>query len=879
MNRRQFLKQTGLATGMAAQGFGAPNARDVAIILDPADPIASAAPVKWAAAELQQALSARGVRVHSDGSLRILVADAASSAARRVLEAAKVTAPAGPEVVALAPGLAAGSDVRGAVYAVLELADRVRHASDPLAALAVRSATVERPSNVIRSIARCFESDVEDKSWFYDRDMWRAYLSMLATHRYNRFSLTLGLGYNFPRSVRDVYFYFAYPFLVPVPGYNVRAAPLPDAERDRNLETLRFIGEETVKRGLQFQLAVWTHAYRWIDSPQANYTIEGLTPANHAPYCRDALTAVLKACPAISGVTFRVHGESGIPEGSYDFWKTVFDGIARCGRRVEIDMHAKGIDQKTIDVALATGMPVNVSPKYWAEHMGLSYHQAAIRELERSTREAERESPFTVSGGSRRFTRYGYADLLPENRRYGILHRIWPGTQRLLLWGDPAQAAGYGRASSFCGSVGVELCEPLSFKGRMGSGLPGGRCAYANASLNPKYDWDKYLYTYRLWGRLIYNPDADPEGWRRYLRKEFQSGAQAAELALANASRVLPLVTTAHGVSGSNNTYWPEVYTNMPIVDPERRHPYRDTPTPRRFGAVSPFDPQLFSRADDFAKELAEGKRSGKYSPLEVAQWLEDFAGAAAKNLKEAETRAGTRSNPEFRRLAADVAIQSGLGQFFAWKLRAAVLWALHERTGDSPALQEALKAYRAARAAWAEMANGAKGIYAADITYGMVPHMRGHWLDRLAAIDEDIADMEKRLQQARAGGTAPAGKEQQAVRAALERPRRPSASARHTPAARFRPGEPLAIELSLEKGNGRQVTLHYRHVNQAELWRADGMQWRDNRYRAVIAGDYTRSPYPLQYYFELHEESAAWLYPGFEATLSNQPYFVVRQA
>ena len=35
-----------------------------------------------------------------------------------------------------------------------------------------------------------------------------------------------------------------------------------------------------------------------------------------------------------------------------------------------------------IDTALATGLPVKMSPKYWAEHMGLPYHQAGIRELE-----------------------------------------------------------------------------------------------------------------------------------------------------------------------------------------------------------------------------------------------------------------------------------------------------------------------------------------------------------------------------------------------------------------------------------------------------------------------------------------------------------------
>ena len=75
------------------------------------------------------------------------------------------------------------------------------------------------------------------------------------------------------------------------------------------------------------------------------------------------------------------------------------------------------------------------------------------------------------SAGSRSFLRYGYGDLLREDRKWGVLHRIWPGTQRLLLWGDPLTAAAHSRAFSFCGSDGVEIMEPLSFKGRRGSGL------------------------------------------------------------------------------------------------------------------------------------------------------------------------------------------------------------------------------------------------------------------------------------------------------------------------------------------------------------------------------------------------------------------------
>jgi len=76
--------------------------------------------------------------------------------------------------------------------------------------------------------------------------------------------MTFGLGYNSPRLIKDSYFYFTYPFLLPVPGYNVRAVGLPDAERDRNLEMLCFIIEQATSRGLHFQLALWTHAYDFI---------------------------------------------------------------------------------------------------------------------------------------------------------------------------------------------------------------------------------------------------------------------------------------------------------------------------------------------------------------------------------------------------------------------------------------------------------------------------------------------------------------------------------------------------------------------------------------------------------------------------------------
>jgi hypothetical protein len=694
----------------------------------------------------------------------------------------------------------------------------------------------DRPANAVRSVQRLFTSEVEDKPWFYDREMWPQYLAMLAENRFTRFNLSFGIGYDFLRAVTDAYFLFAYPFLLSVPGYNVRAVNLPDAERDRNLETLRYISEQTVSHGLQFQLGIWMHGYVWENSPHPNYTIDGLNAENHGPYCRDALTALLRACPAISGVTFRIHGESGVSEGSYPFWGTVFDGVKRCGRTVEIDMHAKGIDQGMIDLGLATGMPVKVSPKFWAEHMGMPYHQADIRDQEIPKADHKDSGLMAMSTGSRSFTRYGYADLMREDRRFEILWRIWPGTQRLLLWADPVFAAGYSRAFQFCGSSGVEIMEPLSFKGRRGSGLAGGRCAYADTSQRPRWDWEKYLDTYRVWGAKLYNPDAKVE----------------VDPALAAASRILPIITTAHMPSAANNNYWPEIYTNQSLIEPAKTE-YSDTPSPKTFGNTSPLDPQLFSRINDFAGELLKGERSGKYSPIDVAQWLETLAAAAGRSAN------------------IDVAIQSGLGKFFAAKFRAGVLYSIHERTGDRSALEEAIKCYRIARAAWAQLAGKAKGVYVPDVTVGELPWLRGHWLDRLPAIDADISLLEARLPSAKLTGDP---KVKAAIEVATGRPQLASTEVLHRAPDRFQRKQPLVIELT--SSALASAILHYRHVNQAERWLSATMDRKNSSYVASIPSAYTDSPYPLQYYFEL-KSNRAWLHPGFPADLAGQPYYLVR--
>jgi hypothetical protein len=897
-SRREFLEVGAMSLGAATIGFASTvplsPGMTVAFVRDPLDPIASGPSVTWALQTLGTALEKHGFRVRPLNSITqltardfgIVVAGNHSFFRMPILGKDSAQTLKSAEALALVPTthgqtpllVALGSDARGLVYALLELTDRLIYAEDPTQALSIDKPIVESPANEFRGICRPFVSDIEDKPWFYDRANWPDYFAMLATQRFNRFHLALGLGYDFLKGVTDSYLLFAYPFLLDVPGYSVRAINLPDAERERNLEALQYISRQAVLHGIDFQLGLWTHGYQFADSPNVNYTISGLNSANHAAYCRDALALLLQKCPDISGITLRTHYESGVKEGNYGFWKTVFDGVPKSGRQLQIDLHVKGLDQQMLANATATGMPIMLTPKYWAEHMGLPYQQASIRELEMPKADVTGKDYSTLSEGSRIFTRYGYADFLTDARPYKFVYRVFPGSHKFLLWGDPVSMAAHSHAFQFCGSDGAEFFEPLSFKGRRGSGLSGGRNAYADASLNPQRDWEKYLYTYRVCGRLLYNPNADPDTWRRQLRHQFPTTAPQVEIALAAATRILPLITTAHLPSAAHDTYWPELYTNQSLFDPNAPSPYGDTPAPKTFVNVSPLDPEMFSRITDFAGDLLEQESTGKYSPLEVAIWLSEIANLSARNLAKAEEVSGQRASAEFRRLAIDVKIQIALGRFFANKLHGGVLYALYQQTGHRTALDAALSAYRQARMFWSQLATDASHSYVGDITYGPLHHQRGDWLNRLPGIDDDLAAIEKQLASSRTGAPQDA-RAKSAYEKAQDYPRRTFRNCLHTSPTRFTPG--AALEIALTIYNEPQplfVRLHYRHVDQAELYQAVDMQPDQATFHATIPVEYTNSKYPLQYYFEIRRgPNDVTLYPAFDSNLTNTPYFVVR--
>jgi hypothetical protein len=330
------------------------------------------------------------------------------------------------------------------------------------------------------------------------------------------------------------------------------------------------------------------------------------------------------------------------------------------------------------------------------------------------------------------------------------------------------------------------------------------------------------------------------------------------------------------------------MYTNIAIVVETNPQPYSDTPGPRRLGTVSPLDPEFFSGIDEFAGELMAGEGSGKYSPAWVAEQLERSARQALDRLLEAKLRVHDSGNAAFKRAAIDIPIQAGLGRFFAARFRAGVFYALYQQSGHRPALEAAIKWNRSARGAWVEFAQRAKSPYLPDVTYGPEFFQRGQWVDRLPAIDRDTADLEKLLKQPSTDTQTTDPKViAQAMKAVLGKSQGnefPVLADVHTPSASFQRGKPFPVAARIREGrNSTAITglrLRYRHVNQAETWQSSEMEQTGEEYRATIAAEYTDSPFPLQYYFQIRTGSGrTWLYPGLEHRWQGQPYFFVRQA
>ena len=155
--------------------------------------------------------------------------------------------------------------------------------------------------------------------------------------------------------------------------------------------------------------------------------------------------------------------------------------------------------------------------------------------------------------------------------------------------------------------------------------------------------------------------------------------------------------------------------TPVSILPYTARPLYTDSPAPHNVSAISPLDPQLFTTIDQHAENLVSGKPDARYNTSDVIAWLEAMVATSTKGLAAARIAAGKNARtPEFRRAEEDILILNGLGTYYAYLFRTALLYSIFEENREPFAAEQSMVFYPKARDAWATMAKRAKIIYAA---------------------------------------------------------------------------------------------------------------------------------------------------------------------
>ncbi len=899
------------------------------------------APARYGLARLEQALQDRGVAPAPPAKADWLVfaglAPARGPAAEALLRN-RVPLPEGPEAFVIQRDRAGnkpalilcGADARGLMYAALEVARRVSWRASSADVFSevrdVRQAPFirERAVSIYTMHRGYFESRL------YDERYWRRYFDLLAENRINSFVVIFGYengGFLAP----------PYPYFFDLDAFpQVRLTGITAAQQQRNVAAFRRMIELAHERGIDFTAAIWDHIYRGgvqaggipgaseLAGKEVPNLVSGLTGENLAPYTKAALEKFLALFPDLDRIQFRMHTESGLAAGEMQgFWHEVFSLLRRLRPGLRVDLRAKDLPDAIIDDALAQGLPVRVTTKFWMEQMGLPFH------------------PTHINVENQHDRRHGYADLLRYPKRYQVHWRLWNGgATRLLLWGDPDYVRTFARSARLYGGDSYEVNEMLATKmlGEPHEAPP-------REILDPRYryyeyEFERYWHFYQVWGLVGYDPETPAEIWEHdFTRRSGEAGAHLM-VGLHLASRVVPRIVAAgyRYQLFPTTRGWAEM---MRIGDLEE------------YARGESSDIQQFLSPLDEARRRLDGGETAQRRPEETSRWFEDTAARILAEVTQAERLAARRSN-EFVSTVADLKILAHLARYHAARLRAAVSYNLYRLSGDLFAFDDALVLERQAVNAWEDLVGAAGDVYRDDLAFGV--HRVGfprHWREELAALKRALARLEVQRRQASRPWTGAAAPRILHVPVARVRPSEPllvratiasdsepasvrvSAAggapipmrriepgmyaaqvalggvARRVPyeieaagaggarslfrgevfvtedesppqvrlqaAGLARPGEPLTVSAAVSDPSGvKWVRLRYRHVTQLEDYRAAEMKFdaAAGRWVAAIPGDFIVPQWDLMYFVEaLDQAGNGRSYPDLETDI---PYVVV---
>jgi hypothetical protein len=649
----------------------------VRIVYDKASPQA-----KYAVEMLGKTLTSKGYTLNAEADIVITLS---TNAKQQEAEAYTIRKDGNKIIVT-------GGDKRGMIYGSLSLAEEVRNGGR-LEAIKSRS---ESPHYSFRAIKFDLpwdtyrHSDALDLHYETCRDLnyWKAFLDMMVVNRLNALSLWNLHPYTF--MIKPKNFPEASPFSdTEMKEWKALFSGIFRMAQERTIDT--YIIPFNIFVSPEFSKA---HNVN-MDNLQHDFFVKGDTSELVKRYTRECVTQMLQEYPEITGMGLTLgEGMGGMTPQEREDWmqQTIIEGMRLAGRKLKL-IHRIPFSSTTGSLGVTSIETEKLTRKELEAQGQLSFLQPPIfADLKYNWSHAHSTLKLIKVHGGKLYDTY----FKPEPKTYKITWTARNEDFFCLRWGVPDFIRAHIATNNQSYVGGYMIGSETYIPAKDYFTKPG-------IAVNWKYAFERQWLFYKLWGRLLYNPNTpdavfQAEFTHRY-GKEGNNLLKAFSLAGKTPLRLGSLFDFTMDL-----TLYEEGF--MALDDKVKRVEYISVD---RLIHQPVTDPDYVSVAE-YVKAIADSTSfaPNKVTPLMLVEMLERDCNNALVLVKNINT-SGNAALP-FE--VADVKAWANMGLHFAEKLKGAVALQTYRTKGGEENKQNAIKHLKNALKYWDEIVSITSPIY-----------------------------------------------------------------------------------------------------------------------------------------------------------------------
>lgn len=515
-----------------------------------------------------------------------------------------------------------------------------------------------------------------------DTIFWHSFLDMMAENRLNKLTL-----------------WNLHPF-----NYLVKTEKYPEACGFTDEEMLEWelfwktLFRMAKNRGIETYLVNWNifvspefakaHGVAEYCLENAYKTELGDTSEIIKDYTREVIKEVINKYPNLSGLGITLgEGMGGMTPEEREQWllDSYIEGMRMASRKVKFihrvplsanlrlggstDPYVEKMTRQTLDTLTCVEGPINIELKFNWSHAHSSPHLVKVH------------------GGK---LTDAYWNPLPTN--YYLAWMMRNEDFFVLRWGDPnfirrhLQLNVHPYVNGYY--IGSETYIPA--KDYITS-LP-------NTSY--KYAFERQWMFYKVWGRLLYNPDTSDDLFSDDFEMRFPGHGNQLFSAQSKTSRI-PLIIASYWNAKTDYTLYSEGLLSS--MDNNGKLKLLSL---MQICEKQPMDPEYLSIKDYCTP--GGNNFEGKITPVAMADSIDSFCGKAIEGVKNIDPQ----NNSDLLYEVSDIRTWAHLGMYFSNKLRAAVAYQKFRNEGSKEFHEEAVDWLEKANAHWHEVVNITTPIY-----------------------------------------------------------------------------------------------------------------------------------------------------------------------